>query len=80
MCLNSYVFSLSTNADIFIVTLVSSFLTTALYITGSIVDNGGMSSGLLQTAESVCVLKGRGREGAEGVANFNMLLLSSHSI
>ena len=40
---------LSTNADIFTVTLVSFFLITALYIRGSIVDNGGVSSGLLQT-------------------------------
>ena len=47
---------------------------TAAYITGSIVDNV-----LLQTPEYVCVLKGRVREGPQGVANFNMLLLLSHS-
>ena len=42
-------YSLSTDVNIFTVTLVSFFLTTALYITGSIVDNGGVSSVLLQT-------------------------------
>ena len=64
--------SLSTDANIFTVTLVSFFLTIALYTTRSIVDNGGVSSGLLQTRGSE--LKG----GEEGV-NFNLLKLSFHS-
>ena len=58
---------LSTNVDIFIVTLVSFFLTIALYITGSIVDNGGVSSGSLQTTGSEL----RGGEEEEGI-NFNL--------
>ena len=55
---------LSTNVDIFTDTLVSFFLTTALYITGSIVDNGRVSSGLLQTTVSEL------REGGEEAVNF----------
>ena len=66
---------LSTNADIFTVILVSFFPTTALYITGSIVDNGGVSSGLLQTTGSE--VRGGGEE-EEGV-NINLLPLSSRS-
>ena len=40
---------LSTNVNIFTVTLVSFFLTIALYITGSNFDNGGVSSVLVYT-------------------------------
>ena len=64
---------LSTNVDIFTDILVSLFLTTALYITGSIVDNGGVSSGLLQTTGSE--LRGGGEEGVK----INLLPLSFHS-
>ena len=71
---NHEVSILSTNADIFTVISVSFFLTKALYITGSIVDNGGLSSGLLQTTGSELREGGRG----EGVNN-NLLPPSSHS-